>query len=71
MILTDFYNSFGVVIWILRLLIAPSSPSFQKDSPRTINDYMPIYLLNSSLKLLTKLLANRLQSVILSVVHTN
>jgi hypothetical protein len=43
----------------------------KKDSPRTINDYMPIYLLNSSLKLLTKLLANRLQSVILSVVHTN
>lgn len=32
---------------------------------------MPISLLNSALKLLTKLLANRLQVVILSLVHTN
>jgi retron-type reverse transcriptase len=52
--------------------MAPSSPSFQtKDSPGIVNDYRPISILNSSLKLLTKLLAKRLQSVILSVVHTN
>jgi retron-type reverse transcriptase len=52
--------------------MTPSSPTFQtKDSPGTVNDYMTISLLNSSLKLLTKLLAKRLQSVILSVVHTN
>lgn len=36
-----------------------------------MNDFRPISLLNYSFKLLTKLLANRLQSVILSVVHTN
>jgi hypothetical protein len=30
----------------------------KKDSPITVNDFSPISLLNSSLKLLTKLLAN-------------
>jgi hypothetical protein len=43
----------------------------KRNSPRIVNDYKPISLLNNSLKLLTKLLASRLQSVILSVVHTN
>jgi retron-type reverse transcriptase len=43
----------------------------KKDNPLGVNDYMPISLLNYSLKFLTKLLANRLQSVILEVVHPN
>lgn len=43
----------------------------KKDSPQFINDYMPISLLNYSVKFLTKLLANRLQRVVLSVIHTN
>lgn len=43
----------------------------KKDNPKTIIDYRPISLLNYSIKLLTKLLANRLQVVILQVVHTN
>jgi hypothetical protein len=43
----------------------------KNDSPRFINDYMPISLLNSSLKPLTKLMATRLQKVIQSVVHLN
>lgn len=43
----------------------------KKDNPQTVNDFRPISLLNSSLKLLTKLLANRLQVVILQVVHEN
>jgi hypothetical protein len=41
------------------------------DNPETINDYRPISLLNSSIKLLTKLLADRLQKVIISLLHKN
>ena len=40
-------------------------------SPETANDYMPITLLNYCLKLITKLLANRLQKVILKIIHKN
>jgi hypothetical protein len=40
-------------------------------NPSTVNDYRPISLLNSSIKLITKILANRLQDVILKVVHQN
>ena len=35
------------------------------------NDFRPIYLLNCVLKMITKLLANRLQKVILQMVHIN
>jgi hypothetical protein len=41
------------------------------DNPSTVSDYRPISLLNSSVKLLTKILVNRLQSVILRLVHQN
>lgn len=41
------------------------------DSPQGVNDFRPISLLNYSVKFLTKLLANRLQRVILSVIHEN
>lgn len=40
-------------------------------SPESANDYRPITLLNCCLKLITKLLANRLQKVILTLVHKN
>ena len=40
-------------------------------SPSTVNDYRPITLLNCCLKLITKLLANRLQKVILKIIHRN
>jgi hypothetical protein len=37
----------------------------------SINDYKPISLLNSSIKPMTKILANRLQNDILRVIHQN
>lgn len=40
-------------------------------SPEIVSDYRPISLLNISLKLITKILADRLQSVILRIVHIN
>jgi hypothetical protein len=40
-------------------------------SPEGPNDFRPISLLNICLKLITKLLANRLQDKILEIVHTN
>ncbi|XP_037418890.1 uncharacterized protein LOC119283440 [Triticum dicoccoides] len=40
-------------------------------SPETVNDFRPITLLNCCLKVITKLLANRLQKIILKIVHHN
>jgi hypothetical protein len=40
-------------------------------NPSIVSDYRLISLLNSSIKLITKVLANRLQKVILRVVHQN
>lgn len=41
------------------------------NSPETPNDYRPITLLNCCLKIITKILANRLQKLILKIVHRN
>ena len=40
-------------------------------APSTINEYRPITLLNCCLKVITKLLANRLQRLVLKIVHRN
>jgi hypothetical protein len=41
------------------------------DNPSSVNDYRPISLLNSSIKLITKILSNMLQLVILKIIHHN
>jgi retron-type reverse transcriptase len=43
----------------------------KKDNLIVIGDFRPISLLNSSVKLLTKILANRLQKIILKIIHRN
>jgi retron-type reverse transcriptase len=43
----------------------------KKLSPEEVNDYRPISLLNCALKVITKLLADRLQKWILLLVHHN
>lgn len=41
------------------------------DSPSSVGDFRPISLLNNSIKLITNLLANRLQTVVQKLVHQN
>lgn len=43
----------------------------KKKTPVLVSDYRPISLLNTSIKLIAKLLADRMQEVILSLVHQN
>ena len=43
----------------------------KKNAPETVNDYRPITLLNCCLKMVTKILADRLQKIILQIVHRN
>lgn len=43
----------------------------KRENPETVNDFRPISLLNSSMKIITKLLSNRLQKYAIQVVHEN
>jgi hypothetical protein len=52
--------------------MTPISPWFQKNNNLVrVNDYIPISLLNSSIKLITKILPDRLQTVIMKLIHQN
>lgn len=41
------------------------------DNPKYVGDFRPISLLNTSMKMITKILANRLQSTIIPLIHKN
>lgn len=41
------------------------------DNPECVSDFRPISLLNISIKIITKLLANRLQKYIVDIIHRN
>jgi hypothetical protein len=41
------------------------------NNPSTVNDFRPISLINYVVKIITKLLGNRLQSIIIPLVHPN
>ena len=43
----------------------------KNDSPIVLGDFRPISLLNSSIKLITKILAERLQKVSMRLIHQN
>jgi hypothetical protein len=43
----------------------------KKDNPQKVGDFRPISLLNNSMKIITKLLANRLQTMMTRLVHRN
>jgi hypothetical protein len=52
--------------------MAPILPSFQKKGDaQKVSDYRPISLLNNSIKIITKVLANRLQLVLPTLIHKN
>jgi hypothetical protein len=71
----DFY-SLGFGFFTNNICLRSINGSFitlipKVNSPSRVKDYRPISLLNTSVKLLTKLLANRLQPVITKLVHKN
>jgi hypothetical protein len=41
------------------------------NSPTTVDEFIPISLINCVIKIITKMLGDRLQSVILSLIHKN
>jgi len=43
----------------------------KKDDPEKVSDFRPISLLNNSMKIITKVLANRLQLILPSLIHKN
>jgi hypothetical protein len=43
----------------------------KKENAHLVGDFRPISLLNNSMKIITKLLANRMQTVMTSLVHKN
>jgi hypothetical protein len=65
---TSFYNS-TLCLQSINGPYITLAPKVQ--NPSSVSDFRPISLLNSSIKLITKILDNRLQEVILQAIHQN
>jgi hypothetical protein len=59
----------SIITWISQIWLLTLIP--KKPSPEIVNDYRPISVVNISPKLVSKLLADRLQTVIIELVHKN
>lgn len=53
------------------IILRPTTLVAKKLNPEKVSDFRPISLLNLAMKFLTKILANKLQKVILRVIHRN
>lgn len=75
LIKSDFYNLcqdfFDCVVNLESINVSYITLIPKVNNPETVNDFRPISLLNCSIKLLTKILANRLQQVIIQLLHHN
>jgi hypothetical protein len=65
---SDFFNNASDLTSINSSFITLIS---KKNNLETVNDFRPISLMNYSMKCITKLLAPRIQQVILQLVHVN
>jgi len=72
---SDFYNLcqdfFDCVVNLESINVSYITLIPKVNNPETVNDFRPISLLNCSIKLLTKILADRLQQVIIQLLHHN
>lgn len=64
----DFYNN-SVSLRSINMSFITLIPKVE--DPKTVGDYRPISLLNTSVKLITKILANRLQGAVIPLIHKN
>jgi hypothetical protein len=67
-LISDFYNG-TIDLESINFSFITLIPKI--DNPMNAGDFWPISLLNSVLKIITKILANRLQKIILKIVHKN
>jgi hypothetical protein len=70
-IFIDYVKISILTISVCRALMGLITLIPKKDDAQRISDYRPISLLSTSVKIITKLLANRLQTVLSSLFHKN
>jgi hypothetical protein len=66
---TDFVLTFGVALDLAAINYSYITLVPKMSAPQTPNDYRPISLMNFSVKILCKIFADRLQVLMLRLVH--